>query len=234
MKLEEQTTFIEINPGLGSSGFAAEAAGMLRLGPLLVSEDVRAQYLAFHGHGSLDPVGEQADFVVADLPFAMFLNPGNPDPEVGDVLAAASRSVKKKGVVLFRVKWDMALRLRQTPDDYREVVERQFPKRHVDSFVDTSGGSVVTNDLYVVVTPKPLKAPPRIWEQETAAIHPVVLSQPGLDEVDPQLILDALGFPEHFHRTVGSVPHVHDRLRECAPVFRARALMEDLLGSGRS
>lgn len=232
--MEEQATFIEINPGLGSFGFAAEAAGLMRLGPLLVSDDVKSQYLAFHGHGSLEPAAEQADVVVADLPFTMFLNPDNPDPDVLDVISAATKAVRKKGFIVFRVKWDLALRLRQAPDEYRDLVARHFPKRHVDSVVDVSKGRVVTGDLYIIVTAKILKAPPQPASDDVTSIHPVVLSDPRLDRLDPQVILEALGFPEYFHRTIGTVPHVHDRLRDCVPVARARVLLEELVTGVRS
>ncbi len=227
--VKEKLTFIEINPGLGSFGFAAEAAGMLRLGPVLLSCDVRDAYVAFHGADSDTPVADVADLVVADLPFTMFLDGKNADPEVTDIIEAAKAAVRKNGVAMFRVKWDIGERLAMAPDEYAAVVRGIFPKYAVSHFTDASDASdpVSSRDLYIVASPFDLSPGDLVANPgAVTAIHALRLDDPNLSNNDPQLILDALGFPEDFLGVAGTVPDIHERLRECVAIRRAKVVLE--------
>lgn len=228
--MTEKLTFIEINPGLGSSGFAAEAAGLLRLGPVLLSKDVRGAYVAFHGTESDSLLDETSDLVVADLPFTMFLDGKNADPAVTDVIGAARSHIRRGGIALFRVKWDIGHRLAVPHEEYLAVVRSFFPKYAVSFLIDTTGASdgIVTRDLYVVASPSEISLEDVSFEGSVTAIHPLKLDDTALDKSDPQLIFDALGFPEDFHRVAGSVVHVHDRLRECVAIRRASAVLQSV------
>lgn len=229
-KVKEKLTFIEINPGLGSFGFAAEAADMLRLGPLMLSQDVRASYLAFHGVGSDSPVADTADVVVADLPFTMFLDGKNADPDVMDVIKTAKGAIRKNGIVVFRVKWDIGQRVDMPLAEYVKVVMGEFSKHSISVFMDDSDGSepVQTNDLYIIVAPPqaPIASWPRIDPGAATVIHAIRLDDPRLTNNDPQVIMAALGFPEAFIAVAGTVPGIHERLRECVAIGRAKVVLE--------
>jgi len=229
-QVTEKLTFIEINPGLGSFGFAAESAGMLRLGPVLLSRDVRDAYISFHGAGSDELVSDSADLAIADLPFTLFLDGRNADPDVVDAVVAARGHIRRGGTAIFRVKWDIGIRLGVAHEEYVEVVRAHFPKYDIASVIDRSSGSdqVETADLYIVASPKALLLPPPVADAATGVkvIHPLKLSEPSLEAVDPQLIFESLGFPEDFHAVADTVPHVHDRLRECVAIQRAKVVIE--------
>jgi hypothetical protein len=228
--VKEKLTFIEINPGLGSFGFAAEAADMLRLGPLMLSQDVRDTYLSFHGAGSDSTIADTADIVVANLPFTMFLDGKNADPDVMDVIEIAKGATRKNGIAIFRVKWDIGLRVDMPLAEYVKVVMGEFAKHSVSVFMDDSDGSepVLTNDLYIIVAPQqtPIAAGLRIEPGAATVIHALKLDDPRLADNDPQLILDALGFPEDFLSVAGTVPDIHERLRECVAIRRAKVVLE--------
>lgn len=235
--MSEQSTFIEINPGLGSFGFAAERAGLLRLGPDLLARDVRQAYIDFHGAGSDERLEDSADIVVANLPFSLFLDGKNADPEVTDVIASARRLIRRGGCALFRVKWDIALRLKTDPSAFVATVSAAFPKYSVKSFVDLSGhgDQASTSDLYIVASPNDviLDPSPEAPAASITAIHPVVLVDFERGSGDPQQILSALGFPEDFYRVAGSVPNVDDHIRESVIVSRASAVIETVVSSIR-
>lgn len=228
--VKEKLTFIEINPGLGSFGFAAEAAGMLRLGPILLSRDVREAYVAFHGADSDTLVADVADLVVADLPFTMFLDGKNADPEVTDIVRAAKAAVRKNGMVVFRVKWDIGERIGMPLAEYTKVVMGEFAKHSISVFMDDSDASepVLTKDLYLIAAPQqtPVSSGIHIDPGAATAIHALKLDDPRLVDNDPQLILDALGFPEDFAGVAGTVPDIHERLRECVAIRRAKVVLE--------
>jgi hypothetical protein len=225
----EKLTFIEINPGLGSFGFAAEAAGLLRLGPVMLSRDVRDAYVAFHGADSDTLVADVADVVVADLPFTMFLDGRNADPEVTDVIEAAKAAVRKNGIAVFRVKWDIGERIAMSAGEYALVVRGVFAKYSVSLFVDESDASdpVSSRDIYIIATPHEIPVFDLSIDPGAAtAIHAFRLDDPRLADNDPQLILDALGFPEDFLKVAGTVPDIHERLRECVAIRRAKVVLE--------
>lgn len=228
--VKEKLTFIEINPGLGSFGFAAEAAGMIRLGPLMLSRDVRDAYLAFHGAGSEETIAETADVVVANLPFTMFLDGKNADPDVLDVIDAAKGAIRKNGIIVFRVKWDIGKRVDMPLAEYVKVVLAAFSKHSVSAFMDDSDGSdpVLTNDLYIIVAPQSAPVPFGLSFAHGGAdvIHAIRLDDPRLADIDPQLIVAALGFPEAFFSVAGTVPDIHERLRECVAIRRAKVVLE--------
>lgn len=228
--MTEQITFIEVNPGLGSFGFAAEKIGMLRLGPARLSMDVRQAYVEFHGAGSDDLIDDTADLAVADLPFSLFLDGKNADPDVTDVIVSARDSVRRGGYALFRVKWDIALRLGTDVSGYVAAVSAGFPKYAVKAFVDHSAPSdaVSTCDLYILASPADVvfEARPQLQPGSVTAIHPIAISKLELADDDPQQILGLLGFPEDFHRVAGSVPHVEDRIRESVIISRAAEVLE--------
>jgi hypothetical protein len=228
--VKEKLTFIEINPGLGSFGFAAEAAGMLRLGPLMLSRDVRDAYVAFHGADFDKPIADVADVAVADLPFTMFLDGKNADPDVMDVIEAAKGATRKNGIAIFRVKWDIGQRVGMPLAEYAKVVMGEFAKHSVSVFMDDFDGSdpVLTNDLYIIAAPQqaPIAAGLRIDPGAATVIHALKLDDPRLADNDPQVIMAALGFPEAFIAVAGTVPHIHERLRECVAIRRAKVVLE--------
>jgi hypothetical protein len=214
---------------MGSFGFAAEAAGLLRLGPMMLSTDVRDTYVAFHGYGSDTPLADAADLVVADLPFSMFLDGKNADPEIIDVIKLAKAAARKNGAIVFRVKWDIGQRLLMPQEEYLAVVRTAFPKHLVAWFVDSNLGSdsLPTTDLYIVVSSEVIDLTDfNVPDEGVTAIHPVPLDDPALDKIDPQLILDALGFPEDFSALAANLPNVHERLRECVAIRRAKLVLE--------
>ncbi|NTF17472.1 hypothetical protein G6L37_03495 [Agrobacterium rubi] len=231
-------TFIEINPGLGSLGFAAENAGMLRLGPMLLSNDVRSAYQTFHGAGSLELVNDTADIALTDISFSLFLDGKSADPDVVEAINAARDAIRRGGTAVFRVKWDIGLRLGCDPAGYVEAVSKVLPKYIVQAFVDTSTlqDVVVTSDLYIIASPpgKAVFEPvAKVQDSSLRAIHHVDLDSHVFSDDDPQQILSFLGFPEDFHRIAGSVPTIEDRIRECVSISRASVILETVASNIR-
>lgn len=225
--MTEQLTFIEINPGLGSTGFAAERAGMLRVGALDLTQDVKDAYVGFHGSGSDEPLAEHADLIVADLPFSLFVEADAVDPDVASPISLARKAVGKSGSAVFRVKWDLAERLGRDTSAYGALIATAFPKHSVKVLLDrpTNSDLVSTADLYLVATPEPLEFEITPRGSDITSINPFPLSTFERAKVDPQQILALLGFPENFHRLAAIVPTLDDRVRESADVIRAAAVV---------
>lgn len=235
-------TFIDINPGLGGFGLAAETAGFIRLGPMVVGSDIKAAYMDFHGAGSLDLLDDVADLALGTLPFSMFMTGKTPDPAVTEVIVASKDAVRRGGTVAFAVKWDAALRLGVEPEEYASAVAKHFPKMNVTYQVSSSTGLALasTTDLFIMATPFDAVS---LWDdvEEARGAHspfgtrPFVLSDDLLDTVDPQEIFRVLGFPEDFHRSAAIVHDIHDLLRESVAIPHATIILRALFArvSGR-
>lgn len=213
---------------------AAAAAGMLRLGPLLLTPDVRSAYLSYHGAGSLDLLDNHANVAVATLPFSMFMDGYSPDPAVIEVIAAARSAILKNGSAIFTVKWDTALRMGVHPEEYVAAVAKHFPKLHVTFLLVPSddSSSVVTTDLFILATPLSFDLAMEVEHGLASPRLPrakrTVLADEGFDTLDPQEIFSNLGFPEDFLSSAVIVGDIHEHLRESVAIPHATIIMRSL------